>query len=112
VEYPTDIKVEGSSVTIKTDTDTVPYLIPYYVKTYLPTVETFLDYVKVFAGELFLKWDRPLYNLNFFINDSGELEVIGDDAAAYSIDVDGNLIYSAASAGIGYMAIGSTFIVD
>jgi hypothetical protein len=80
---------------LKTDTDTVPWTTLYFVNTYLDlSDEQEIDYVKANKGELIIKHNRDLYELNFDINSEGELIVIGEDAENYSIDQDGYLAYT------------------
>lgn len=107
----TDLITKDDSWTLKSDKDVVPWVEPYRVKTLFAFEKTILDYTTVQAGELLIKADRTLKQLNFDINDRGELIVIGDDADNYSIDQNtGELLYNS-SGGIGDMIIESTFEV-
>jgi hypothetical protein len=97
----------------RTDFDTIPAIDPYYLKLFMQsTISNELDHKPFIDGDLMITFNRELYNLNFDVNSNGELVVIGDDADNYSIDIDGNLIYNYNQSGIGYMQIGSTFIVS
>lgn len=116
----TDIVVaEDLSLVLRTDNDTVPYIYPYRVKVDLSFENKKRDYLNVENGQLFIKHERSSFKLNFDINDSGELVVIGEDAYNYYISdgTDGNnigdLIYNSEmiSGGIGTMIIEDTFIV-
>lgn len=118
----TDISVnKDNSSVLRTDTDTVPYTIPYRVKTILQVTDLVYDYHTVKAGELLIKHERTNRQLTFDMNDIGELVVIGEDVNNYYISngTDGNdigdLIYSTDTPtveGIGEMIIGNTFIVN
>jgi len=117
MDYPLDIEVysDNSTKLLKTS-DTVPNVSdPYYVRC-INIIENSsvklnnLDYISGEVGDLIVKIDREKYLTNFDINDNGELIIIGEDSLCYSIDQDGNLIYTVPG-GIGSMNIGGGFVI-
>lgn len=109
------IKFSDNTVQIFSDTDTVPYTTPYRVYLFIVTelsgvYEGMFNYITISTGDLIIETDRELWELNFDLNDDGELIVIGEDADNYSVDENGDLIYLI-TGGIGDMEIENTFIV-
>lgn len=116
----TDINVSNdTTLVLRVDTDIVFYDPPYRIKPFLPSNKIILDHNTVLNGELLIKHERTLNQLNFDVNDVGQLVCIGEDANQYYIsdgtdgyDI-GDLIYSydETDVGIGAMIIGTTFII-
>lgn len=112
MKLSTDLIVKENNLILKSDKDVVPWIDPYRVATLYAHEKTIFDHITVQAGEVLIKVERTLKQLNFDINDKGELIVIGDDAENYSIDQNtGDLLYNA-TGGIGDMIIESTFEVS
>jgi len=121
MQISTDILVnEDGTLILRSDTDVVPYTpAPYRVKTLLPIVPKIFDYNTVTEGQLVIKHERSLKQLNFDVNDKGELVIIGEDVEAYYISdgsdgaSPGDLMYNyeLVNSGIGAMEIGLDFII-
>jgi len=75
------------------DFNNTPYLLMFFLLTPELVIEK-VDYFPGVQGELFYKTSKEKWELVFDINDQGELIVIGPDADRFSIDENGELMYT------------------
>lgn len=96
-DIETSLIKRNDNFIISTDTDEVK---DYHLSFDISKVESEVqevDCLKVLEGELIVKVGTSRSKIVFDINDDGELIVIGEDAANYELNNQGELLYNLAS---------------
>lgn len=95
LEVQTTVSIIGDAISIRTyydtsevDTDTI--------EAFISDVVQIIDGVPIIEGELCIRMEDSAYpsDIDYTINEDGELIVTSDNADNYSIDSAGDLIYT------------------
>lgn len=88
-------------ITVDTDGNTIDIftfyndgLAPFTILAFIASEDATINDTLIEQGDLVIHMINSPEFIDYFLDSSGNLIVLGDDADNYSIDGDGNLIYT------------------
>lgn len=68
--------------------------LPYILSAFIAQVVSSLNGVGYIEGQLIITATNYPQDIDFWVDSSGNLIILGDDANQYSLDGNGNIIYT------------------